>query len=190
MNKSLVSIIIPVYNSELYLERCLQSVIRMDYEKIEIIVIDDGSTDASSDIADSFAEKDERFIVKHTANNGVSSARNQGIAAANGKYLMFVDSDDYVDRDILGDMVFTIENTGSDICIRAQGYQKETTENFEAELDASNLDKILFFHRNYLLYGPTSKLYKTDMIKSYSVHFTEDMNFGEDLLFNMDYLDQ
>ena len=96
-----ISIIIPVYNVEEYLERCLQSVISQNYSDIEILLIDDGSTDRSPQICDSFAMKDNRVEVTHTMNNGVSVARNIGVKKAKGDYLMFVDSDDYLTGDAI-----------------------------------------------------------------------------------------
>ncbi len=90
-----VSIIVPVYNVELYVEECIESLINQTYKDIEIILIDDGSTDGSGAICDNYSAKDERVKVIHKANGGLSSARNAGIEAANGKYLIFVDSDDY-----------------------------------------------------------------------------------------------
>ena len=89
-----ISIIIPVYNAEDYIEPCLESIMSQDFLDYEVIVVDDGSTDRSGEICDRFAERDPRFKVLHKVNGGVSSARNEGIEAAQGEYLMFVDSDD------------------------------------------------------------------------------------------------
>ena len=90
-----ISIIVPVYNVELYLEECIESIIAQTYKDVEIILIDDGSTDKSGAICDKIALKDERIIVVHKVNGGLSSARNLGIEIAQGKYIIFVDSDDY-----------------------------------------------------------------------------------------------
>ena len=94
-----VSIIVPVYNVEMYLPRCLDSLHRQSLEEIEILLIDDGSPDGSGRIADEYAEKDGRFRVIHQANAGVAAARNRGIELAQAPYLMFVDSDDWVEPD-------------------------------------------------------------------------------------------
>lgn len=94
--KPLVSIIVPVYNVESYLERCIESVIGQTYKNIEILIIDDGSSDRSGAIADKYAKKDKRITVIHKKNGGLSSARNKGIAESSGEYLLFVDSDDYI----------------------------------------------------------------------------------------------
>ena len=93
---SLVSIIVPVYNVEPYIETCIQSLIRQTMGNIEVILVDDGSTDRSGELCDQYAEADERIRVIHKQNGGLSSARNAGISAAKGEYLLFVDSDDYV----------------------------------------------------------------------------------------------
>jgi glycosyltransferase involved in cell wall biosynthesis len=93
----LISIVVPVYNSEKYLEKCLVSLINQTYKNIEIIVINDGSTDGSLDIAKQLAKRDSRVKVYSKKNGGLSSARNHGIEKASGEYIGFVDSDDYID---------------------------------------------------------------------------------------------
>ena len=92
-----ISIIVPVYNLEKYLPRCLNSVCNQTYKNLEIILVDDGSTDKSSDICDNWAKKDSRIIVIHKKNGGVSSARNAGIKKATGEYIHFVDGDDWLE---------------------------------------------------------------------------------------------
>lgn len=94
MDKNKISIIIPVYNAEDYLDRCLQSILSQDFNSYEVILVDDGSSDASSLICDRYSATDSRFRTIHKPNGGVSSARNAGIDLAKGEYLMFVDSDD------------------------------------------------------------------------------------------------
>ena len=106
-NCPLISIVIPVYNVEQYLGECVDSVIAQTYREWEIILIDDGSTDSSGSICDGYAKKDDRVRVVHQTNGGVSSARNAGIEAANGEYLMFVDSDDTIIPETLALMVST-----------------------------------------------------------------------------------
>ena len=93
----LISVLIPVYNVKRYLSECIESVINQTYQNIEILIIDDGSTDGSSYLCDLFAKKDERIIVIHTENRGLSSARNLGISSSRGSYLLFVDSDDWIE---------------------------------------------------------------------------------------------
>ena len=102
MNSSLplISIMVPVYNVEKYLRQCLDSIVNQTYSNLEIILIDDGSKDSSGDICDEYAKLDSRIVVIHQENRGLSQTRNVGIAAAKGEYIMFVDSDDWVDREM------------------------------------------------------------------------------------------
>ena len=112
---NLISIIIPVYNVENYLDRCLESVVGQTYTNIEILLIDDGSTDGSGAICDRWREKDSRIRVIHKNNGGLSSARNTGIDNSRGSYLIFIDSDDWVDRNMLFEL-FKYTQKGDLIC--------------------------------------------------------------------------
>ncbi len=105
----LVSVIVPVYNVEKYLEECVNSLTSQTYSNLEILLIDDGSTDGSGNICDSLAKEDARIRVFHLQNGGVSNARNFGIENAKGEYLSFVDSDDWVDLDMYEKMVQKIQ---------------------------------------------------------------------------------
>lgn len=95
---TLVSIIVPVYNVEKYLERCIQSILEQNYKNLEIILVDDGSTDNSGEICDKYAKEDSRIVVYHKQNGGLSSARNYGIERAHGAFISFIDSDDFVNK--------------------------------------------------------------------------------------------
>ena len=108
----LISIIVPVYRVEAYLDRCMESLLAQTYENLEIILVDDGSPDRCPAICDSYAEKDRRVRVIHQDNAGLSGARNTGIEAAGGDYLAFVDSDDYVSRDFIRTLYELLEETG------------------------------------------------------------------------------
>ena len=99
---NLVSIIVPVYNIEKYINRCIDSIIKQSYKKIEVIIIDDGSTDNSSKIIDNYPQKDSRIKVIHKENGGLSSARNEGMKYASGDFLCFIDGDDYIDDEQIG----------------------------------------------------------------------------------------
>ena len=111
----LVSVIIPIYNVELYLDRCIKSVVDQSYEKIEIILVDDGSTDLCPQICDDWAEKDKKIRVIHKENGGLSDARNVGIETAQGAYLAFVDSDDVIDPDFIELLLKTAYEQNADI---------------------------------------------------------------------------
>lgn len=105
VKNDLISVIVPVYNTELYLSRCIDSIIDQTYKNLEIILVDDGSTDHSGEICDSYAEKDKRIQVIHKENGGTASARNRGLEIARGEYVGFVDSDDYVAEDMYQTLV-------------------------------------------------------------------------------------
>lgn len=99
--KDLISIIVPVYNVEKYLDKCLKSIINQTYQNIEIIIVDDGSTDSSKKICDNYKKIDKRVKVFHIKNTGLSGARNYGIKKCSGKYISFIDSDDYIEKDMI-----------------------------------------------------------------------------------------
>lgn len=113
MNKT-ISVIVPVYNVASYLPQCLESILNQDYEDLQVILIDDGSTDDSGGICDRFAARDSRIQVIHQKNGGAASAKNAGLRAASGKYLSFADSDDYLEPDVYGFLVKTLEETQVD----------------------------------------------------------------------------
>ena len=121
--KPLVSVIVPVYNVRDYVDECLKSLIRQDYENLEIVVVDDGATDGSGEICDELAKGDKRIKVFHKKNGGLSSARNYGIKKAKGKYVCLVDSDDYVKKDFV--KVLVGEAIRSDADIVVCGYNDE-----------------------------------------------------------------
>ena len=115
--RPLISIIVPVYNTEAYLAKCLDSLLAQSYNNIEIMVVDDGSTDGSREICDAYKEKDIRVKVIHKTNGGLSSARNAGLFKATGDYISFVDSDDYVAKTYIEDLLQLIKDNAADISI-------------------------------------------------------------------------
>lgn len=128
-----ISVIVPIYNAEKYLEVCLDSIVKQTYPCFEAILVDDGSTDDSGHICDQFARQDRRFQVIHKGNEGVVCARNAGLMAAHGDYIAFVDADDWVDADFLETGVWQMEHEKADIvitgCIREDGICPETVQN-------------------------------------------------------------
>lgn len=117
MNNELVSIIVPVYNVEKYLKRCIDSILKQRYQNLEIILIDDGATDQSGSICDEYKEKDNRIIVIHQKNGGLSAARNAGLDIASGSWIMFVDSDDWVSEDYVSHAVKTASEQQADVVL-------------------------------------------------------------------------
>ena len=113
--KPLISVIIPVYQVVPYLKQCIESIINQTYSNLEIILIDDGSTDESGKICDQYADTDNRINVVHQENKGLSASRNKGIELANGEYLSFIDSDDWVDQRFIDVMYKISISSGCDI---------------------------------------------------------------------------
>ncbi len=113
----MISVIVPIYNVEDYLSKCIDSLINQTYSKLEIILVDDGSPDNCPKICDKYAEADNRIKVIHKPNGGLSDARNAGLDIATGEYIGFIDSDDYIDEHMYEDMLSAIENADADLCI-------------------------------------------------------------------------
>ena len=111
----MISVIIPVYNTEKYIDECITSIVKQTYKDFEIIIVNDGSTDNSLQICYDWAKKDSRITVINQSNQGVSATRNTGIANARGEYLYFVDSDDYIESNLFADVMSVFENTNADI---------------------------------------------------------------------------
>lgn len=117
--EKLISVVLPIYNVEDYLEKCMDSVLNQTYSNIEIILVDDGSPDSCPKMCDEYVKKDKRVKVVHKENGGLSDARNAGIKASNGEYITFIDSDDYVDKDYIEFLYNTIKKENADIAIGA-----------------------------------------------------------------------
>ena len=115
--EKLISIIVPVYNVEKYLDKCIESILNQTYKNLEIILVDDGSKDNCPKICDDYAVKDNRIKVIHKINGGLSSARNEGLKVTNGDYISFVDSDDFIEKEMLYKLLHTLEKNDSDIAI-------------------------------------------------------------------------
>lgn len=113
--KDVISVIVPVYNVAAYLRQCLDSVLGQDYEKLEVILIDDGSKDASGAVCDEYAARDSRVKVIHQENAGAAAAKNAGLRVASGEYLSFVDSDDYLEPGAYGYMLGLLQDSGADV---------------------------------------------------------------------------
>ena len=117
MSKPLVSIILPVYNAQNHIARCLESICAQSWQNIEVIVLNDGSKDQSLPVCEAFRAKDERIVLVDKANSGVSDTRNLGLKLASGKYVQFVDSDDYIDPDFTEHLVTAAEQNNADLVI-------------------------------------------------------------------------
>lgn len=185
MTNPLVSIIIPVYNAATYLNACLDSVLAQSYSNIEVILVNDGSTDKSEEICNAFKQKDGRVKVIHLENQGVSHARNIGIEQSSGQYLCFIDSDDIVESDYIKDFTDSLEEG---VFIYIQGTQivrKDSSIDIVSykEYGVQYIDSI-FSINNLCRHGyACCKLYESSFIKGNQIDFNIDIKFSEDLLF-------
>lgn len=141
---SLISVIVPIYNVEKYLDRCVDSIINQTYKNLEIILVDDGSPDNCPKMCDDYAEKDSRIKVVHKENGGLSDARNVGMEVATGEYVSFIDSDDYVSLDFYETLLETIVDNDSDIveCGVVKFYENEKFDKYNDDLKVTNYDTV------------------------------------------------
>ncbi|MEE1013322.1 MAG: glycosyltransferase family 2 protein [Clostridia bacterium] len=189
-----VSVIVPVYNVEAYLNRCIDSILNQTFWDFELILVDDGSSDSCGAICDAYKKMDERVRVIHKRNAGVSAARNTGIDAANGQYIMFVDSDDYIDDDMLEDMLLY---DGSDVILSGLRYVdcngKLMHEHKLKKIEQLCLkDFIRDFYieaeTNFILASPCNKLFRKEVVELHTIRYKENISICEDGLFVVDFL--
>ena len=190
-NQPLISILIPVYNVEEYLRECVDSVINQTYENLEIILVDDGSTDSSGKICDEYAEKDSRVIVVHKTNSGPSKTRNEGLKVAKGDYIYFLDSDDYIDNNTIEILVLTAQNHDADLvffsaeCFCDDGFEvkqgytiKNTYKSCNGYEMLTQLHKNKDYHCSVVLL-----LIKHSILTENNISFLETAYCSEDMLF-------
>ena len=188
-----VSIIIPVYNVQAYIERCLKSVTNQTYMNLEIILIDDGSTDESGKICDEYAKKDKRIKCFHKQNGGLSSARNYAIKYITGNYVMYIDSDDWIKNNTIEVLVNLLEGNDFDIIEFGYQYVDENEKNIgKIEFHSSIInktDEILkeFFYGRSITEVVWNKIYKAKLIKK--IKFVEGRKY-EDYMYTPEVLSQ
>lgn len=188
----LISVIVPIYKVEKYLDKCIESIINQTYKNLEIILVDDGSPDKSSKMCDEWSKKDKRIIVIHKENGGVSSARNIGIDKSKGEWITFVDADDWIEKTYIEDMYNVAMDFDSKyVCC---GYDKVYSNS--SELINSNAELFELKSKDYLIallnvqnsYGFVHmKLINKDVISD--IRFDEELAVGEDALFNIQLCD-
>jgi len=182
-----VSVIVPVYNASDYLEECLNSIISQTYKDLEIILIDDGSTDDSGTICDRYKEQDGRIVVIHQDNKGVSNARNRGLEIASGQLITFVDSDDTIDPNMIITLYNDLTDNQASVVISSYSTLKD-----EYLKPVGNSGTIFVFSKDeaiinlisgkYFIGGLCTKLYKSDIIKT--CRMDENLKINEDVLMN------
>ena len=193
---SLISVIIPVYNVERYINRCIDSILNQTFSDFELILVDDGSKDRSGLICDDYKENDTRINVIHKKNGGASSARNAALDIAGGEYIMFVDSDDWLEADALEKLY----NNSKECSMVVGGYYTVSLSDKKPYWHSCDkiLDRALVADeyikicksRNMIVAVPWGKLYKNSVIKENNIRFDTSMNIIEDSKFNIDFLQQ
>lgn len=179
MNNNLVTVVVPVYNVEKYIEKCLNSIIEQTYRDIEIIIVNDGSKDKSIDICEKIQSKDSRIKIINQKNAGLSAARNTGIQNASGKYICFVDSDDFLDKNYVRLLLENLIKNGADISVCDYIYIDEKGKTWTRKIKHnkvySNIEAI-----KDLLVGTQNtevmtwnKLYKLSLFKEHNIYFPE-----------------
>lgn len=194
-NNVKVSVIIPIYNSEEYLHKCIDSVLAQTYENFELLLINDGSKDSSGTICDEYAEKDKRVRVFHQENAGVSAARNKGLDNARGRWVTFIDSDDWVKPKYIE--TFFKQNNYPSKALVQQGHitigidgGKNDERNFQNKIFITKDISDIFSEEQFikLMPFPWAKLYDFEIVKRFNIKFPLGIHFGEDLLFVLEYM--
>lgn len=179
-NCPLVSVVIPVFNAEKYLDRCLSSILNQSYGEIQLVCIDDGSIDASPALLDSYAsDYPDRVIVVHKENAGAACARNDGIRLSTGEYITFVDNDDWIDHRYIETLFNAAASTHADIV--CSGYRRP---DLEGHILSEATPKATDEWGRYLVEAAWAKLYRTDFVKQNRLRFL-DTNIDEDLYFSL-----
>lgn len=200
-----VSVIVPVYNAAGTIEKCLRSIMLQTYTVIEIIVVDDGSTDDSYQIIEKIKVEDTRIHLIHQKNKGVSAARNCGLKHVTGKYIMFVDADDFLDTNIVDKLLLNSVEQRCDVSIVNKIFhindtikqnvlysEKQFCRSAKTDKDLFTLDLLTSYYDpimnevEFLSCGVTAKLFKSDLILVNNIEFQEGCHFGEDVLFNLE----
>jgi glycosyltransferase involved in cell wall biosynthesis len=193
-----LSIIVPVYNVATYLREGLDSILRQEVQDIEVICVDDCSSDSSPDILKEYQAKDNRIqFIRQSENKGPSATRNIGIKYAKGKYIAFFDPDDKVENNLYAELIHAIEDKKTDLALcgltqefkdgNCIDYIPQQSLNFE--LGCNHTNYFVMLNEQNLLYGPIVKLYKNNIIQHHQILFDPQVSYGEDLLFNYQYLE-
>lgn len=186
----LISIIVPVYNAEKTLERCISALIGQTHQNIEIILVNDGSKDRSLEICHCFAEKDSRILVIDKPNGGVSSARNAGLDAAKGEFVMFCDSDDWAEPNWCEELLSHHKENCLIMCgFYVEGSQTYVPHEIRAAGEAELYARKEFYKLKLCGFNaPWNKIYSASVIRAERLRFKEELTNGEDYLFVLQYL--
>lgn len=201
MNQDLITIIVPIYNVEAYLPKCIESILNQTYSNIEIILVNDGSPDNSGEICKRYANEDKRIKIVNKPNGGLSDARNAGLNVASGEYVIFVDSDDYIEKNLVNDTYTKLREHSADLCCFNYSSVDECGNYLNKDIlelddkiyniDSANINDYLI--TKFLTYKhgieAWDRIYKMKIIKDNNLRFSYNHEiFAEDLMFNLLYL--
>lgn len=195
-DKPTISVIVPVFNVERYLQQCVDSILSQSFDAFELILVDDGSTDSSNLLCDKYAREDDRIKVVHKVNAGVSAARNTGIDIANGKYIAFVDSDDFVDRAFLETLVSTIEASKADLSVVGFSYYYDPQKSVDHTIAQDGVYSVKRFvkmmfkesYEKHIISSVCNKLFRKELVELYQLKYSVVDHICEDGMFVYDYL--
>lgn len=193
-----VSVIVPIYNAEKYIEHCVKSILEQSFKNFELILVDDGSKDNSLAICENLAKTDDRIVVIHQENSGSSAAKNAGLKVARGNYVEFCDADDTVDAEYIDCLYKGANDYSADVCIGNVAFVEVCNESVlsrrtvDVEKGFYNLQDFLSFYPRYMpnavIGAPWNKLYKRSIIVDNNLFFNTKMKNNEDTHFNYEYL--
>lgn len=188
--KAIISVIVPIYMAEKSIERCINSILNQTFINFELILVNDGSTDNSKEICEKYAIRDKRIKVINKKNEGVSIARNTGINEAKGEYVLFVDSDDYIEKDMLEHLYNNIIVCNAQVSICKMNIYKDnvltSVNTNEKNIVIYKNEEIIkeFILKNTFLFSVSNKLYKISLFKDNNIRFSEAIRYGEDAILN------
>lgn len=188
MRETIVSVIVPVFNGEKFIEKCVQSVLCQTFTNLQIIVVDDGSTDQTFSILEKLSYRDSRLQLLHQENGGVSRARNSGLAAATGEWVLFVDADDMILNDYCETMVRAASNMNVDVLI-ARPHQSGEDDCIKLDEKKKLIEACLSYDErrfSYNIDAPWGKLFRLSVVQDNNIRFPEELTRSEDAYFCMD----
>lgn len=196
-----ISVIVPIYNTEKYLAKCIESICNQTFRDIQIILVDDGSTDSSGSICDTYADLDERIMVIHNCNQGVVQSRKVGLAVAKGEFIVFIDSDDYMDESAIQHMYESMQDSSSDIVVCGYIMDKDNSSQmiknnmkpgvYDKSILESMYSKLIFddsYMQPSIIQSMCGKLFKKNLLLETSEGIDERITLGEDASFVFPYL--
>ena len=195
MTLSKVTIIIPCYNIGIHISKCIESILSQTFNEFELLLLDDGSTDDTLQIAEIYALKDDRIIVNSHTNQGVSFTRNRGIHLATAQLLIFIDGDDYVEFDFVEKLVANYSeghwpisgmiNTRKGVQVKNEKFENLLKKHAACEFSTNNVFELL---KQGAIGSPCARVYSKKIINNNSIYFKENITYQEDLIFDLEYL--